>query len=252
MVTKEKLMAAHDLLLSETTTREKYAHIAALLRGSHPRLDEALSKIDRALADIAHIKEGDVIMLSADRLPENTDEEKKRKKLLLLFVSSWRNLQTEVTRVEAEMNSLQNADAATKASSAARILKGAKGPLGLVTLVAIGLATMQQTSVELVIQNAGCGTLQASGVAINIPGFKIPQGTIPSGGEATVVIPPLPMTVNGTDPRSLKLTALKYTLTFELPPRLADVTFDGTSLLGTKTHLQLSGTRTHVLVLSCR
>ena len=246
----KRMNAAYALLAEPTTTREKISHACVLLKGAHPKIDELVMQCEKALSTIGKIEEGDVIGLSADHLPENTEEEKKRKKALLLFIGSWRNLKSEVGRVQAEFN--QNPQSgAGQASMWGRIFRGAKGPLGVITVIAVGVVAMQQTSVELIIQNKGCGTLQPSGVPISIPGFKLPKDPIPSGGSAVATIPPLTMHVDGTQSGSLSLTALKYSLGFELPSSIKDVTLDGASILGKKTEVHLSEKDEHVLVLRC-
>lgn len=238
--------------MEPTTTREKFSHVCTLLKGTHPKIDELVVHCEKALSTIGKIEQGDVIGLSADHLPENTEEEKKRKKALLLFINSWRNLKSEVARVQAELQNPNNSHTgAEQASMWGRIFKSAKGPLGVITVIAVGVVALQQTSVQLIIQNNGCGTLQPSGVPISIPGFKLPQEAILSGGSAVATIPPLAMSVDGTKAGLLSLTALKYSLGFELPSSIKDVTLDGVSLLGKKTEVHLSDKDEHVLVLRC-
>lgn len=237
--------------MEPTTTREKFSHVCTLLKGTHPKIDELIVQCERTLSTIGQIEEGDVIGLSADNLPENTEEEKKRKKALLLFIGSWRNLKSEVARVQAEFN--QNPQSgAGQASMWGRIFRGAKGPLGVITVIAIGVVAMQQTSVDVTIHNKGCGTMQVSGgIPILIPGLKLPKDPIPSGGSAVLTIPPLAMQVDGTQKGSLSLSALTFSFGFELGSNIKDVTLDGTSLLGKKSEVHLSEKDEHVLVLRC-
>lgn len=247
----KRLIAAQALLMEPTTTREKISHVFTLLRGAHPSIDSMLHECEKHLSLFDKMASGDVIGLSADHLPENTEEEKKRKKALLLFIGSWRNLKSEVARVQAEFN--QNPQSgAGQASMWGRIFRGAKGPLGVITVIAVGVVAMQQTSVEVTIQNKGCGTMQVSGgIPINIPGLSLPKDPIPSGGSSTLTMPPLSMSIDGTKSGSLSLTALKYSLTFELPSTIKDVTLNGTNLLGKKTDVHLSEKASHILVLRC-
>lgn len=246
----KRLIAAQALLMEPTTTREKISHVFTLLRGAHPSIDSMLHECEKHLSLFDKMASGDVIGLSADHLPENTEEEKKRKKALLLFIGSWRNLKSEVARVQAEFN--QNPQSGVdQASMWGRIFRGAKGPLGIVTVIAIGVVALQQTSVEVTIQNKGCGTMQPSGVPISIPGFKLPQDPIPNGGSAILTIPPFALNVDGTQKGTLSLSALTFSFGFELGSNIADVTLDGVSLLGKKTEVHLSEKDSHLLVLRC-
>ena len=245
----KRMFAAYSLLAEPTTTREKFNHISTLIRGLHPHVDTALEKSHHALSTITNIHDGDVITLSAEHLPENTEEEKRRKKYLLLFIRSWKDLQSEVGRVSAEMNNSQ--PNATQGSSWWRIIKKAKGPLGVITVIAVGIVALQTTSVQVTIQNKGCATLEPSGSIPSIPGFSLPKDPIVSGGSAVMTIPPLSLHINGTNKSALALTALNYSFTFELPNNVKDVSLDGTSLLNKQSDVHLSEKKQHVLVLRC-
>ena len=247
-----RLIAAQKLLMEETTSREKFSHVSALVKGLHPKIDEVLTNCEKALSSIDKIQGGDVIGLSADHLPENTEDEKKRKKYLLLFLNSWRQLKSEVARVQAEFDQANGQNAAQQTSMWGKIFSGAKGPLGFVTVIAVGVVAMQQTSVNITIQNNGCGTMQVSGgIPLNIPGLSFPKDPIPSGGSSVVTIPPLSMIVDGSKAGSLSLTALNYSLGFDLPNNIDDVTLNGASLLGKKTDVRLSESDSHTLELIC-
>ena len=97
---RKRLQAAQTLLLELSTTREKFTAIRNLINGIHPKIDSALHQCDEHLSTWDKIESGDVIHLTADHLPENTEEEKRRKKFLLLFIKSWKDLKGEVARVE--------------------------------------------------------------------------------------------------------------------------------------------------------
>ena len=245
----KRMMAAYALLAESTTTREKFNHISTLIRGIHPHVDTALEKSHEALSTLDTIQEGDVITLSAERLPESTEEEKKRKKMLLLFIKSWKDLQSEIGRVSAEMNNPQAN--AQQGSRWWRIVKKAKGPLGVITVIAVGIVALQTTSVQITIQNKGCATLEPSGSIPSLPGFSLPKDPIVSGGSAIMTIPPLALHVDGTNKSALALTALNYSFTFELPSNVKDVSLDGTSLLNKQSDVHLSEKKQHTLVLRC-
>ena len=249
-----KVQAAQSLLLEPTTSREKLTAIRLLIQGINPKLDSVLSECDEHISYIEKAFQGQVIDLSVEYLPENTEEEKRRKKALLLLLNSWNKLKGEVARVKAEMDAANNAsDVATKSSRWGRIFGGAKGPLGIITgLAVVIVVVMQQTAVTMTIQNQGCGAFKASGsMPIRLPGLKLPNGTIENGQSAEAVIPPLTFTIDGTQPGLLTLKALTFTVSLQLPASVGSVILDGTSLLNTKQDIQLSKSKNHTLVLQC-
>jgi len=246
----KRLLAAQKLLLELSTTREKFNSICVLIQGINPAVDNALAECQRQLSTLDKLQDGDVIGLSAEHLPENTEEEKRRKKWLLLFIHSWKQLKSEVARVSQEIH----ADPQTSGNTSSgwwRVLKGAKGPLGLVTVLAVGVVLMQQTSVQVTIQNKGCATLYPSSSIPSIPGFSMPKDPIASGGSAVMTIPPFVISVDGTQSGALALTALNYSFTFQLPSDIEDVRLNDTSLLGKKSEVHLSEQEKHTLTLSC-
>lgn len=246
-----KLLAAHKLLMEETTTREKFSHVRTLVLGLNPKIDGALAELEQHLSTWDKLENGEIIHLSAEHLPENTEEEKKRKKWLLLFITSWKQLQGEVVRVEAEMAKIENASTAGKASGWGKIFGAAKGPLGVITVLAVGAVMLQQTSVEITIKNEGCATMYPGGSIPPLPGFSMPSEPIASGGSAVMTIPPLTLNVDGSQKGTVALTALNYSFSFQLPSSISSVSFNGTNLLGTKTEVHLSEKDTHSLVLRC-
>ena len=243
----KRLQAAQTLLLEPTTTREKFSSIRQLIHGINPQIDEHLSRIDQHLSTWDKVESGDVIHLTAENLPENTEEEKKRKKYVLLLITSWKQLQGEVARVSAEVN----ANGSTDASSWGRIISGAKGPVGLITVVALAVVALQQTSVGLTIKNDGCPTFQPSGVAISIPGFSLSKESIPDGGFAKMTIPPLSLHIESNS-NTITMGALNYNVVFDLPSNISDVVLNGESLLGKTSDVQLSQKDEHTLVLECQ
>jgi hypothetical protein len=133
-----------------------------------------------------------------------------------------------------------------------RILKGAKGPLGLITVLAIGVATLDHTAVAITIQNHGCATMYpATSIPISIPGLSLPKEPLVSGGSVEATIPGFTVSVDGTSPSALSLQVLTYTISFQLPSDISDVRLDGTSLLGAKSNVKLSESESHTLVLRC-
>jgi hypothetical protein len=252
--TKKRLTAARALFDDASTTREKFNSVRTLVKDIHPNIDTALAKCAEALATLDKIKEGDVIMLSAENLPENTDEQKKRKKYLLLFITNWRQLKREIIRVEAELEAGKDVHSTgEQASMWHKIFGVAKGPLGVITLVALGVVgIMQVVAVDIVIENNGCATLHPSGsIPITIPGFSLPSEPIASGESAVVTVPGLTVNVDGTMLGILSLKVLTYSLTLQLPNNVDSVSLNDIPLLGQTTSIPLSEHSEHRLVLEC-
>lgn len=162
---KARFAAGQKLLLEETTTREKFESIRTLIKGINPSVDKALEHASRSLSDYEKLHKGEIIELAAEHLSENNEEEKKRKKALLLLIKNWKQLQSEVQRVQGEFEKAEQGQGkAETASNAAvagsKILAGAKGPFGIITLVAVVIV-----GVFVVINNNKQQTSQPVGTA---------------------------------------------------------------------------------------
>ncbi len=250
---QSKVRAAQELLAGGSTTPEKLKSAATLLGGINPKLDEFLQECTRILSTIEKIQDGDVIQLSAESLPENTEEDKRRKRVLLIFIRRYKDLQNEVVRVQSEML-VHGAEggSGSNVSFWGRILSAAKGPLGVITIIAIGIAAMSATSVDVTIKNNGCGTMYAnSSIPISIPGLSLPTDPIPSGGSAQATIPPFSFNVDGTAPGALTLSSIGLNFSIQLANNVDDVTFNGTSLLGKKSAITLTRSGGNALVIHC-
>ncbi|MBI3576701.1 hypothetical protein HY086_01530 [Candidatus Gottesmanbacteria bacterium] len=136
---KHRLEAAQKLLVADAITRDTFESVRTLIRGIHPRIDHHLTTCSTALAKVEKIKEGEVIELTVEAIPEDTEEKKKRKKALLLFIRSWKDLKGEVARIQKEFDHQQEAKhtASEEVAGIGRILGAAKGPFGLITAVAV-------------------------------------------------------------------------------------------------------------------
>lgn len=141
--TKARIETAYKLLTSDTTSKEKFESIRMLIKGLNPKIDTLLENTSKLLSDIEKFQKGDIIILSAQSLPQNSEEEKNRKKKLLLLINSWRNLTSEVKRISLELEHMKSTDTNNKTTSVekiesiGRIATSAKGPFGLITLGAI-------------------------------------------------------------------------------------------------------------------
>lgn len=247
----EKFTAALELFTSETTTLDKVQKISTLLKGYNGKLDKQLKTITELSDKIQKIQSGEVITLSAEALPEKTEEEKKRKKLLLLFIKNWKSLQSEVERIK-EIHASGNENL----TKTGKTLSNLKGPLGLVTVAAVGIvaigAFLNSRSVNILVKNNGCRPFEpVTQNAVNLPGLKLPNKTIASGGQGTVVIPGIDLTVDETSPGIISLSALNYSKSFNKPYEIKDIIYDGKSLSGKKTVVKLSNAKTHEVIIRC-
>ncbi len=249
--TRKRLVAARDLLNDSTTTRAKLVALTTLLTGVHPKTDALLMECNKALSIVGQIEDGDVIRLSAESFPERTEEEKKRKRALLLFIKNWKDLQSEVGRIQAELDGAQ-ADPSSQVSMWGKIFAFSKGPLIVIGVVAAALTTLSATSVPITIKNNGCSTINTSGsLPFSIPGLSLPKEPIVSGGEGIANVPPLTVVIE-EKAGVLTFGALGLSMRVELTSAVTDVTFNGISLLGKKTEVELSERESHELTLSCR
>ena len=251
---ERRIKAAQALLSESTTSLEKLRSIKTILAGINPRIDNALTECDKQLLTIERGAEGEVVDLAVDALPEDTDERKNKKKALLLFLKYWNGLKDEVARVQAEMDANQSGSQDTT-SMWTKIAAGAKGPIAIVTIAAVAVAgaalALDQTSVTITIENQGCPTLYAGQSGVSLPGLSLPSSPIGAGESANVTTPPFTLTADGTGSGALVLSSVGLTYTIELGGAVSDVLFNGESLLGTVTTIDLGSKDAHTLVLEC-
>lgn len=256
---REKIRAALDLLMEETTTLSKFEKIRTLISGVNPKIDKALSEISSIIKSLQKIENIEVIDLTVQALPEKTDKDRKRKKLLLLLLSSWKNLRSEVERVQSlyeKANSDEGISSSEHASILGKAFGFAKGPLGFVTLAAIAIvgviSLLNAISVTIIIRNQGCSPIQPIvRLPFPIPGIELPKETIPDGGQGVAKVPPLTVNVDGTNRSSVVLSAFSFSMQYRLGTGATDVILNGTSLLGKQTIIKLSDSKQHEVVLVC-
>lgn len=134
---RERCEAAYKLLTEEITTREKFESVRTLIKGINPQVDKLLEESSKKFADYEKLHKGQIVELSAEKLPEETEDEKRRKKLLLLFIRSWKQLKSEVHRMQVEIEQMNQESSVDKVKTGGRIVRAAKGPLGIITIAAI-------------------------------------------------------------------------------------------------------------------
>jgi len=134
--TKKRIFAAHKLLTEKTTSRQKFESVRTLIKGLNLKVDKMLDEISKSLTKLEKLHKGEYIELTAEHLPEDTEERKKRKKYLLLFIRNWKGLKSEVERVKKEFEK-GSQGTERKIQSGGKIVAFAKGPLGLITAIAV-------------------------------------------------------------------------------------------------------------------
>lgn len=142
---QQRIQAGYQLFMHPGISRDTFESVRTLLKGINPELDKKLSVCADALSTLEKVQKGDFINLTAENLPEDTEEEKSRKRGLLLFLRTWRDLQAEVERVKTELyrydknleHSAKNQTFDEKVFHYAKIIKSAKGVFGIVTIAAV-------------------------------------------------------------------------------------------------------------------
>lgn len=131
---RDTLTVAQKLLVEGGTSKEKIESLQKLLKGIDPTLDRAIGDLTTAWTKIGKLQKGEILELSLEALPEDSEKDRKRKKAILLFIKSWKDLKSEVNRVKKELQASQG-----QAVRAGRIAAMAKGPFGIITAVAVVL-----------------------------------------------------------------------------------------------------------------
>ena len=136
---QKKLKAAYKLLLTEQLSLHTFDHVRELVKDINPDLDDALAKASKTAKKAQKLVKEKYFSLAVEHLPEKTKEEKDRKKALLLLLRYRNKLRSEIKRVETELNNtnLDQSQVSGQATSISRIAARAKGPLGVVTGVAV-------------------------------------------------------------------------------------------------------------------
>ena len=188
--TKKRIFAAHKLLTEKTTSKEKIELVRSLIKGLNPRVDKLLENFLKAFSDLEKFHKDEIIELTAEYLPENTEEEKKRKKAFLWFIRNWKSLHSEIDRIKKEFE-LKTKSTDQDIAKMWKIATGLKGSLGITTILAtlIVLIFILPNSKGLnkkSINNSVKITAKKIRV-INFEGKKIPltELTISQGPECT-------------------------------------------------------------------
>jgi hypothetical protein len=243
-----RIEAAQAILTAKELDHSSFESLRKLLAGIDPKLDTVLASAGKAFRNADQLLKGDVMELVLENIPDVTPEDKKRKKAILLFLKFWNDLKSEVARVEKELAHAQS----SHTNPAGNILAAAKGPLGLITLIAVGIVALKMTEVTVRIQNSGCDPMTpVANFSVNIPGLRLPKETIATGGEGIAVLPPLTATVNATNANLVRLNLYGMTYDFGLSDPGIRLIFDGQTLNGTTTKIDLGSAKEHTLLVQC-
>lgn len=74
---RKRFEAAYKLVNRETILIEQFKALKDLIAGLNPKVDRALDSCSKALATVEKLQRGKIVELSAENLPEKTEEEKK-------------------------------------------------------------------------------------------------------------------------------------------------------------------------------
>ncbi len=134
----KKLEAALSLLDKSSTTTEQVESLIELLKDIDPKIDKKLKLLSQSFSGLKNLLEGDIIELSAELIPENTERDKKRKKALLFFIRNWKLLKSEVERAQSQIGSKED----VSTNNINQILAKARGPFGIITVSALALVVV--------------------------------------------------------------------------------------------------------------
>ena len=185
--TRERFLAAYKLLSEETTNLEKFESVKKLIFGLNPKVDKILNTCSETLSKMEKVQKGEIIELTADQLPEDTEEEKKRKRAILLFIRSWKDLKSEVERVKNELDSGEQKNFDQKIESGAKIISYAKGPFGIITILAaivVGIfiiVNSQSKTAQTSPQTTPSSEIKPKTQVINFNDKKIPLNELTTG-----------------------------------------------------------------------
>jgi hypothetical protein len=251
----KRLVGLEELLADKTSSQQKLKALSKLIKGFNPQLDEKLKKLIELENKIQDLKKGKLEAIVISQLPVKTEKERKYKKLLLLFFTRKKSLHSEIIRVRKDLTKeypdLQS-QAGTKLVKAARIGRLAKGPLGLITVVATGLVLLQTSAATVTLVNQGCDTIEPTAYSrIKLPGVYLPQSPIVDGGQGEAKIPALKFKLSVDQNQVVRVEAYGVKLDFALQDKGIDLIFNDQSLLQDATELKLKPGSENTLVIRC-
>jgi hypothetical protein len=256
---KARILAANKLLQEHTTSRQKFDAVRKLLQGTSTPIDNVLKDLSHAWEKLELIQRGDVIILSADHLPDDTHQQKKLKKAILLLLKYWRQLKSEVTNIKTELESQQTRGVQPASPQDAigivHHFARAKGPLGLVTftaaIIAIAAVYLQSQAVTIHLISQDCPDIPIENpLPFPLPGLRLPN-SLPSNATTQATIPPLKIHANLALISSSSVTFLGYRLSFQVPRYITNITINNLSLINTPQTVDFSTQPEHTVQLTC-
>lgn len=128
----------------------------------------------------------------------------------------------------------------------------AAGLVIVIIIVAVGVAYLNLTAVDLAIANQGCGPISL-GTSLGFPdwlGVSMPE-SIPDHGTATARLPRLTFTVDATQSGTIGLSLPGYTTSIPIGSNLTGIAFNEQSILGSTLSVNLGDQPTNQLTLTC-
>lgn len=135
---RQKVEAAAKVLNGESTTFDKLESALTLLKGASPNVDKKLDRVLFHLSNLRNLQEGDIVELTLASLPERDEKEKKRKKARLILLRAIGELRSEIERVQKDLSKEERGEQ-TSTQTLGNTFAFAKGPFGIITLVAVGV-----------------------------------------------------------------------------------------------------------------
>jgi hypothetical protein len=143
---RKRMRAAYVLLQGKEISISTFEQCRILIKGLDPRVDKKLTICSQALEKLQKIQSGDLITLSVEMLPEESEEQQKRKKIVLTFITTLRDLRSEIKRVEKEFAKADGYETPWQ-----QFIAHLKGPFGIVTILAViivGIVLWQNRPIE--------------------------------------------------------------------------------------------------------
>ena len=130
--------------------------------------------------------------------------------------------------------------------------------IGVTAVAGVGLilAAANFLTVDVVIRNEGCapipltaGLPPGAGAILGVAGVSIPD-EIPTDDEAMATVPPVTVGISASDAGAISLSTAGATVNLQVPAAF-EVEFNGQSLAGQTTSVNLGGRPSHLLVVRC-
>lgn len=122
-------------------------------------------------------------------------------------------------------------------------------------IAAAAVLYIKTRTVTIIVKNRGCDQIRPvlPPMPISIPGFQFFEAPIPNGGSGTIKLYPIPVTVDATQKGIIAIGLLGQTTPFSGgSSAVRDIIFNGRSLIGKRTNINLREKEVHELIIACR